>query len=217
MAMTDEQKRKMAEGRARKAAEKKAAGEKAESAKNGPTVAAPVTGAVYVTPNEKMVRCIYIDSVIPNNEIMIGNGRKISGSGRVFGVPMSEFESTFFTPLISKLIKNRRIIVLDGLTAEQRELYGCDYEENEVIRSEGTFDLFFKMEIPEAAEVFNCLCKEHQELVARRFIDAYTSDNADIKRTISRARVVALNECSKAKNEVGMFTPILVQMNKEEL
>lgn len=215
MAMTDEQKRKMAEGRARKAAEKKAA--EAVGAKNDLTIPAPVTGAVYVTPNEKMVRCIYIDSVIPNNEIMIGNGRKISGSGRVFGVPLSEFESTFFTPLISKLIKNRRIIVLDGLTPEQRELYGCDYKENEVIRSEGTFDLFFKMEIPEAAEVFNCLCKEHQELVARRFIDAYTSDNADVKRTISRARVVALNERSKAKNEAGLFTPILAQMNKEDL
>lgn len=215
MAMTDEQKRKMAEGRARKAAEKKAA--EAVGAKNDLTIPATVTGAVYVTPNEKMVRCIYIDSVIPNNEIMIGNGRKISGSGRVFGVPLSEFESTFFTPLISKLIKNRRIIVLDGLTPEQRELYGCDYKENEVIRSEGTFDLFFKMEIPEAAEVFNCLCKEHQELVARRFIDAYTSDNADVKRTISRARVVALNERSKAKNEAGLFTPILAQMNKEDL
>ena len=84
---------------------------------------------------------------------------KISGSGRVFAVPLSEFESTFITPLIAKLIKTRRIIVLDGLTDEQRSLYGCDYAENEVIRREGVFDFFFKKEIAEAAEIFGNLCR----------------------------------------------------------
>ena len=217
MAMSEEQKKKMAEGRKKKAAEKAA-----EAAKPKPKEVAkpaePVVQAVYVTPNEKMVQCIYIDSVIPNNEIIIGNGRKISGSGRVFSVPLSEFESTFITPLIAKLIKNRRIIVLDGLTDEQRSLYGCEYAENEVIRREGMFDLFFEKEIPEAAEIFSHLCAEHQQLVAARFMDAYMSTDDRAKRGINRERVAALNNISKATTKgEGMFTPILEALNEKDL
>ena len=207
MAMSEEQKRKMAEGRKKKAAEKAAEAAKPKEAEKP---AEPVVQAVYVTPNEKMVQCIYIDSVIPNNEIIIGNGRKISGSGRVFSVPLSEFESTF--------IKTRRIIVLDGLTDEQRSLYDCEYAENEVIRREGVFDFFFKKEIPEAAEIFGSLCAEHQELVAARFMDAYLSDSSPLKRYVSRARVVALNNISKEKhNGDGIFKPMLEALNAEEV
>lgn len=215
MAMSEEQKRKMAEGRKKKAAEKAAEAAKPKEAEKP---VEPVVQAVYVTPNEKMVQCIYIDSVIPNNEIIIGNGRKISGSGRVFSVPLSEFESTFITPLIAKLIKTRRIIVLDGLTDEQRSLYDCEYAENEVIRREGVFDFFFKKEIPDAAEIFGSLCAEHQEFVAARFMDAYLNDGSPLKRYVSRARVVALNNISKEKhNGEGIFKPMLEALNAEEI
>lgn len=214
-AMSEEQKKKMAEGRKKKAAEKAA---EAAKPKEAAKAAEPVMQAVYVTPNEKMVQCIYIDSVIANNEIVIGNGRKISGSGRVFSVPLSEFESTFITPLIAKLIKDRRIIVLDGLTDEQRGLYGCEYAENEVIRREGMFDFFFKKDISEAAEIFGNLCAEHQELVAARFMDAYLNDGSPLKRYVSRARVVALNNISKEKhNGEGIFKPMLEALNAEEI
>lgn len=215
MAMSEEQKRKMAEGRKKKVAEKAAEAAKPKEAEKP---VEPVVQAVYVTPNEKMVQCIYIDSVIPNNEIIIGNGRKISGSGRVFSVPLSEFESTFITPLIAKLIKTRRIIVLDGLTDEQRSLYDCEYAENEVIRREGVFDFFFKKEIPEATEIFGSLCAEHQELVAARFMDAYLNDGSPLKRYVSRARVVALNNISKEKhNGEGIFKPMLEALNAEDV
>lgn len=214
-AMSEEQKKKMAEGRKKKAAEKAA---EAAKPKEAAKAAEPVMQAVYVTPNEKMVQCIYIDSVIANNEIVIGNGRKISGSGRVFSVPLSEFESTFITPLIAKLIKDRRIIVLDGLTDEQRSLYGCEYAANEVIRREGMFDFFFKKDISEAAEIFGNLCAEHQELVAARFMDAYLNDGSPLKRYVSRARVVALNNISKEKhNGEGIFKPMLEALNAEEI
>lgn len=215
-AMSEEQKKKMAEGRKRKAAEKAA---EAAKPKEAAKAAEPVMQAVYVTPNEKMVQCIYIDSVIANNEIVIGNGRKISGSGRVFSVPLSEFESTFITPLIAKLIKDRRIIVLDGMTDEQRGLYGCEYAENEVIRREGMFDFFFKKDIPEAAEIFGSLCAAHQELVAARFMDAYMGGGKHpLRAYVSRARVVALNNISKEKhNGEGIFKPLLEELNAEEV
>ena len=41
------------------------------------------------------VKILYIDSCIPNNQIPIGNGRYITGSGRVFSVPMEHFDGEF--------------------------------------------------------------------------------------------------------------------------
>lgn len=215
MAMSEQQKKKMADGRKKKAAEKAAEAAKTkEAAKN----AEPVVQTVYVAPNEKMVQCIYIDSCIPNNEIVIGGGRKISGSGRVFSVPLSEFESTFITPLIAKLIKTRRIIVLEGLNEEQRELYGCRYAQDEVIRKEGMFDLFFRKDISEAEEIFGALCAEHQELVATRFMDIYTNGDSELKRYVNREKVVALNNAAKAKhNGDGIFKPLLEALNEKDL
>lgn len=216
MAMSEEQKKKMAEGRKKKAAEKAA-----EAAKPKQTEAAkpaePAIQTVYITPNEKMVQCIYIDSVIPNNEIVIGNGRKISGSGRVFSVPLSEFESTFITPLIAKLIESRRIIVLDGLTDEQRELYNCAYSESEVIRREGMFDFFLKKDIPEIEEAFANLCAEHQQLVATRFMDAYMGTDAGARALVNREKVKRLNDISKEKNGEGIFKPLLEALNAADL
>ena len=52
MAMSEEQKRKMAEGRKKKAAEKAAEAAKPKEAEKP---VEPVVQAVYVTPNEKMV------------------------------------------------------------------------------------------------------------------------------------------------------------------
>ncbi len=217
MAMSEEQKKKMAEGRKKKAAEK--AAEAAKAKETAPAPAVTPVHTIYVSPDEKMVQCVYIDSVIANNEIVIGNGRKISGSGRVFSVPMSEFESTFITPLIAQLIKARKIIVLDGLTDEQRELYDCAYAENEVVRREGMFDFLFKADISEAEEMFGNLCKEHQQLVATRFIDAFMEASSPMKKYASdRAKVVALNNISKEKNDgKGLFTPILEALNANDL
>ena len=67
------------------------------------------------------VKILYIDSAIPNNQIPIGNGRYITGSGRIFSVSLEQFEGEFMTPLVMKLIDCRKFIVLSGLTEEQRE------------------------------------------------------------------------------------------------
>lgn len=219
MAMSEEQKRKMAEGRKKKAAEKAAEATKAKEIPVEAKATEHAVQTVYIAPTEKMVQCVYIDSVIANNEIVIGNGRKISGSGRVFSIPLSEFESTFITPLMAKLIKERKIIVLDGLTDEQRELYDCAYAEKEVVRREGMFDFIFKASIAEAEEIYQNLCKEHQQLVATRFVDAYMDASSPMKKYANdRAKVVALNKLSKEKSGGdGLFTPILESLNAKDL
>lgn len=173
------------------------------------------TTPVYqvIAPKEPMVKMLYIDSCIPNNQIPIGKGRVITGSGKTFSVTLTDFEGEFMTAFIQKLIKKRKIIVLDGVTEDMRNQYGCQYAEGEIIKNEGIFDYLLNCTAAEAERLFRELCPEHRELVARRFMEAF--ENGDNR--LDRARVEALNGISKgdAADGVGAFTPILKALNEK--
>lgn len=173
----------------------------------------PVKEAVKY--DEAMVKLLYLDSAIPNNEIPIGGGRVISGSGRRFSVKLSDFEGTFLTPLVMKLLKNRKFIVLDGLSKEQREQYGVDYRKGEVLLNEGLFNWFFTAPVDQVKEVFAELCPEHREMVSARFLDAFEEGD----NRLTRDRIEALNSVSKKDyaDGKGAFTPILEAINKASL
>lgn len=179
--------------------------------------ATPAPQPVYqvVTPKDPMVKILYIDSAIEGNQIPIGKGRVISGSGRIFSVSLSDFEGEFMSPLVMLLIKKRKFIVLDGLTDEQRMQYGCLYKEDEVINNEGMFDWMLSCPINDAEERFANLCKTHRELVGRRIISAYEQRD----HRINRDRLERLNAISKADYEdgKGIFTEILQQLNAEQI
>lgn len=168
--------------------------------------------AVYQEP---MVKLIYLDSCIENNQIPIGGGRVITGSGRRFSVKLSDFEGVFLTPLVTLLLKKRKFIVLDGLNEEQRQQYGVDYKPGEILKNEGMFDWFLSGPVAQVKAAFADLCKEHRELVARRFMLAF--ENGDNRLT--RDRIEALNEVSKRDFEdgKGAFTPILKAINEAAL
>lgn len=212
--MTEEQKKANAERLAKARAEKAAKRKEEEAKAKAEAVAAESTVAqapiIQVAPKDPMVTILYIDQVIPNNQIPIGKGRFITGSGRKFSVTLSEFEGEFMTPFHMALIEKRKFIVLDGLTDEQREQYGCLYRENEIVTKNGMFDWFITASDEEAAEKFEMLCKEHKQLVARRFIDAFESKD----NRIIRSKIEALNKLSKKDDANGMFTSILKAMNE---
>lgn len=155
------------------------------------------------------VKILYIDSAISNNEIKIGQGRSVFGSGKIFAVQREQFEGEFMTNTIMSLMAKRKLIVLSGLTDEERKLYSCYYDEGEVLRSEGMFDFFFNLPTEEACEKFEALCPEHRQFVATRFIDAYEKHD----NRITRDKVEALNKISKEYDPDGLFTPIVKDLN----
>ena len=172
---------------------------------------APVAPTVNMVVEQKAppIKILYIDSAIARNEVPIGHGRRIYGSGSIFDVQLEEFQGEFMTPLVSDFLKERKFIVLSGLSDELRRQYNCYYTEGEVIKSEGLFDFFFNMSTEEAIEKFEALCPEHRQFVATRFIDAYErGDNR-----ITRDKVEALNKISKENDPEGLFTPIVKDIN----
>lgn len=190
----------------------------AEEVKAAAPEAAPVAEApvqqinMIVEEKSEPVVILYIDSVIPNNEIRIGRGRSIYGSGKKFAVQKTDFEGEFMTSTIMELLAAKKLIVLSGLTDEERKLYNCYYGENEVLRGEQMFDFFFEMGTDEAAEKFAMLCPEHQQLVATRFISAYFEQHDN---RVTRSKVEALNKISKESDPDGMLTPIVKDINEK--
>ena len=77
------------------------------------------------------------------------------------------------------------------------------------------FDWFLSGPVAQVKAAFADLCKEHRELVARRFMLAF--ENGDNRLT--RDRIEALNEVSKRDFEdgKGAFTPILKAINEAAL
>lgn len=186
------------------------AAEPAETFAAAPVAETPQPIQMYVEQKAPPVKILYIDSCIPNNQIPIGNGRYITGSGRIFAVPMEQFEGEFMTPLTMKLIDTRKFIVLSGLTEEQQYQYNCHYGEGEVVKDEGMFDMLFTMPKEQAVGIFSNLCAEHQRLVATRFITAYFEKRDN---RITRDKVEALNKASKQTDGDGLFTPIVKDFN----
>ena len=184
--------------------EEKAVAQTAQESPAAPSI------SMVVEQKAPPVKILYIDSCIANNQVPIGNGRYITGSGRIFAVPLEQFEGEFMTPLVMKLIDKRKFIVLSGLSDEQRYQYNCHYEEGEVLKNEGIFDMLFDMDTAQAVGIFSALCPEHRQLVSTRFITVYFEKHDN---RVTRDKVEALNKVSKETDPDGLFTPIVKDIN----
>ena len=163
-----------------------------------------------MAPVEPNVSIIYLDTVMPGNRIEIGRGRVITGSGRRFSVPLSYFEGEFMTPLTSRLLQRRSFLVLDGLTDDQRELYGCLYRPGEVIFSEGSFG-FFLRESEELLPALAALCPEHRDMVLRRVLTAREENNL----SLSRGTLVSMNKLSRLDhNGYGLLEELIKSLEE---
>ena len=133
-------------------------------------------------------------------------GRIVGKSGS-FYIPKNDL-SRILDERTRWLIDNRWLIVIDGLTDEEREALNCNYKEGELLDKRA----FAKMtEIgDEILAIYPRLCAGHREMVARRFAEAYDKGSP----YVTRERVVALNNLSKRLgSERGDFIGIIEAMN----
>lgn len=176
-----------------------------------------------VQDTEKVVLRWQAEVADDNIEVFGPNGMygQVTGkTGKVI-VPKSEW-SRFYTESIRWRIDNRWLIVLSGMTEDERETYHCNYKQGELL-DEAAFTKLLDMG-EELVEIFPDLCIAHQEFVAQRFIQAWQDGkvtNAD------RQLVTELNEISKAayakaniaitdRRRKGAFVPLLEWMNAKD-
>lgn len=164
------------------------------------------------TPMDDMVELMYLSNVSNDNVLDLGDFGTLNGVGGMIDVPRKDFGGKFMTPFVRKLLQKRRLIVLNGLTREERQRYGVLYSDGETLDIQ-TFDKLLDLQLPELEKVFSRLCSDHQQIAATRFITAYEcGDNR-----VSRDKIARMNELSKANFPDGLFRSTIEKMNRNEL
>lgn len=169
---------------------------------------------IQVSQDTEKVHFLFQAEVSDENVFEIGPngmyGRIIGKTGHFF-VPKSDL-SRAMDSLFRLLLEKRWIIAIDGLTDEEREVYGVNYREGELLDKRA----FAKMvELGDGIlEIYPKLCRGHQEMVAKRYHEAYANSSQYVTREI----VVELNRLSKlAGSKDGDFTDIIEAMNQADL
>lgn len=169
--------------------------------------------------NDAVVTMIFQMEVNDSNEMLLGpNGKYglITGSHATVTIQKRDFISDFRTTMMQYLLKNRNLIVVDGLTDEERKVYGVDYQKGEYLEP-AVYDRLIEMG-DKVVEFFDKLHPTWQEMIATKFIGAY--EDGTLK--CSREALIELNKMSK-KNYAGLpkddprrkgaFYSIIHQMN----
>ena len=173
--------------------------------------------------NDGLVTLRFYDEINDANVIYLGDNGKY---GQIIGkrwtgqIPKMAFIGDFRTPHIQKLLEDRNMIVLDGLTDEERRLYGVDYVDGEFL-DEKMYNAMLRMPEEDLVATYTGLCPEWKRMVAVRFAEAYESG----KLRVTRDALLALNRESRKANKVfdqndprrkGDFYGIIDKMNLRE-
>ena len=178
----------------------------------------------YSGDSEKVIMRFQAE-VADDNVAEVGQGGmfgKVTGKRGTIQIPKSEF-SRFYTEQTKWMMEKRWLIVLSGMTDEERELYGVKYRPGEVL-DDMAFAKMLDMSDDEMLKTFPALCESCREMVARRFRDAYSKRD---HRVVGRLDLVrALNRMSKEDynglpdgdlRKKGLFATLLSDMADEEL
>ena len=171
---------------------------------------AQTNNVVAVPIKEETVSLLYMGVVAEDSTVHLNDALgDIQGRAGTRDIPKKEFMQNL-TPEVLKRLKDRRLIVLDGLTDDERERYGIQYEEGELL-SANVYHKLFSWSEDKIVEVFQKACKKHKDVIATLFIDAYQDHNKHVTQRL----VERLNEVSKEADPAGMFTAILKDMARD--
>lgn len=191
----------------------------AEALKNLPQ---QQTQVVQVMADTEKVILRWMAPVADDNVAVFGpNGMygQVTGKNGTVIVPKSEW-SRFYDETMRRFMDRRWLVVLSGMTEEERELYHCNYRKGEIMDEKGFADIF-KMK-DELLDIFDELCTEHQEMVAKSFCEAAEQGKLDDSW---RGLVKALNAKNKQRykdapagdvRKKGMFAPVIALLNGTE-
>jgi hypothetical protein len=182
------------------------------------------TNVVKVSAEKEFVRMLYLDDCSNDNELFFGPNRKfgsITGPVGYINVAKDDWLGEFRDNLVQSLLKSRKLIVLDGLTDEERKLHGVEYKDGEVMDEK----LFRNLldHIQELPEIYKKLCPAMKQIVATQFQTAYDENDPRVIR--NREIVVQLNKISKkdfagaSENDPrreGLFVNIVRGLNKND-
>lgn len=179
---------------------------------------------IQVTAETEKVVLRFQAEVADDNEAVFGDGGyfgKITGKRGILTIPKSEFVSRFRDLNVQWMLENRWLIVLSGLTDEEREMYGVNYRPGEIL-DDKAFVKMLDMKDEELLNIFPELCVQHREMVARRLMTDYFQNGP--RPGHYRDFITELNNVSKKDyanlpdndaRKKGALAPILEDLNSK--
>ena len=182
----------------------------AEALKNIPQQTPQV---VQVSTSAEQVHFLWMAPVADDNVVQFGDGGmygNIVGKTGSFYVPKPDL-SRILTEMNRRFMAQRWLLVVSGLTDEEREALGVDYKPGEVLDKRAFAKL---VELgDELLNIYPALCEGHKVMAAQMYADAYRQGS----RYVTRERTVKLNALSKRKgHEKGDFIAIIEDMNEKD-
>lgn len=169
---------------------------------------------VQIAADVEKVHFLWQAEVAEDNRLNIGGRNSgyapIIGRYGEFVVPKSDL-SRIMDGQLREWLKKRWLVVVSGLTDEERDIYGVNYREGELL-DKMAFARMVELE-DKLLDLYPKLCAGHREMVAKRYYEAYMAKNPHVRRDV----VTKLNEMSIALgSEHGDFDAILAAMNEAD-
>lgn len=168
---------------------------------------------ITVAADTEKVQFLWQAEVADDNVTTFGDGGmygRIVGKTGVFYVPKSDL-SRVLNAMNRYFLDQRQLIVISGMTEEEREAMGVDYKEGEILDRKA-FARMVELE-KGILELYPALCDSHKEMVAKRYNEAYAAGNPHVKRNV----VVELNRMARDCGREGDFRDIIEKMNAADL
>lgn len=166
---------------------------------------------VMQVKNDEMVTLLFLGAIAQGTVVSLGTLGQINRAGGTIDVPKSAFFQGL-TYSVEKMLQKRSLIVVNGLTDEERERFGVKYRDGELL-SANNFYRLLDLDVETLKDIYPKLCEEHQRMIATMFITAYEKD--DVR--VNMEKVKALNKISKKLDKDGLFTPIVQSLNDKNL
>ena len=153
----------------------------------------------------EMVTLLYLGTFAAGTTVALGKLGSITKAGNTLSVSKDLFLQSMGIPVVDALLRKRELLVIDGLTDEERERFNLAYKKGEILTQKAFYAI---MDFPkdEIINIYKQLCKEHKILVAQLYKDAYFERN-DSRVNIDTVK--ELNKVSKTVEPKGLFTIIL--------
>lgn len=166
---------------------------------------------VMQVKSDESVTILFLGAIAEGTVVSLGSLGQINRAGGTIDVPKTEFFQGM-TYTVERMLQNRKLIVVNGLTDEERERFGVKYKDGELL-SVNNFYRLLDLDVATLKDLYPKLCEEHQRMIATMFITAY--EKGDIRVNMEKAK--ALNKLSKRIDQEGLFTPIIKSLNDKNL
>jgi len=142
---------------------------------------------VQVAPTENPVVLLFLGGIMPGSTVTLGELGNIYRDGGTLTVSKENFFSKL-NGTAEYMLRTRQLIVVSGLTDEERERYGVLYNEKELL-NEKTYGRLLSYVPEELKTIYASLCPEHKAIAAKAFRTAI--DNQDGRVTEEKLKLLA--------------------------